>query len=494
MRHLKVIHILVLLTSLCMSLFGTSCSSDEPGKGNNNEQTNRQPARADIQNANALIVYNGNIIDNSRAIDGEFKRPGLYKIGPDGKVSMVAIYCYTDEDGNKIETEHPVSILPGVINAFSNNYIFMGRCQYCDEDGDLATGAEYILIHTKTGDIYDLSDVMKFFAHIIPLDNTMPRFYESPDGSLLIYSLGEHATVGRITIDSGKANFTQLNNGQGFYGLEGGIYVSSSNQIFSASSPGLASDMGVLFTNGGYDYLASHTLPELSDIETTYQLMQPSSDSNGKNFIWLNDSPAALVRESYYTKDAANKSYIENFISIIRINMGNQLGQISFSEGSALHLISDWSETIPTAACAIGDNLLVEIGSQNPSYFVYNSSTDKWVDMGKPIEFLRNNIGLNPQAVFNGRCWIVDIPDGASGGKVWWIDPAKQQTGSLNIDLAGVDVESIEEDYQRGQLIIRGVRRSDSSNCVLTFDLTSGKSELIFSAPNLVSFNLVLLS
>lgn len=490
---MKKKHLFALLTGLCIAMFGTSCSSDEPGSGN--EQTNRHPAKADIQNANALIVYNGNI-DGSRTIEGEFERPGLYKIGPDGKVSMVAIYCSTDENGNRIETEHSLTVYPGEVKSCSKNYIFMGRCQYYDEDGSIAAGAEHMLINKATGEIYDLSDVMKFFAQIIPLDNMLPSFYEEPDGSLLIYSLDDHATVGRITIEGRKATFTQLNNGQGFYGIYGGagIYVSPSNQIFSASSLGLASDMGVLFPNGGYDYLASHTLPELSDIKTTYRLLGPSSNSNEKSFIWLDDSPVALVRESYNTQNDANESFIENFISIIRINMGNQFGQVSFSEGSALHLVSNWSETIPTAGCAIGDNLLVEIDRPNPSYFVYNSNTDKWAEMGKPIEFLSNNNGLDPYAIFNGRAWIVDIPDGARAGKVWWIDPAKQQTGSLDVDLAGVDVESIEGDYQTGRLIIRGVRRSDSSNCILTFDLTSGKSELIFSSPHLVSFNLVLLS
>lgn len=490
---MKKIRLFALLTGLCMALLGTSCSSDEPGGGN--ESTSRRPAKADIQNATALIAYADNL-DFSRAGASDFVRPGLYKIGADGKVSMVAVYCSTDEDGNRIETEHSLTVQPEEIRSCSKNYIFMSRCQYYEENGNIASGAEYILIHKATGDIYDLDEVMKFFGQIIPLDNTLPNFYEAPDGSLLIYSLDAHATVGRITLNGKKATFTQLNNGEGFYGLYGGagIYVTPSNQIFSASSLGLASDMGVLFPNGGYDYLASHTLPELSNIKPTHQVLGPSANITEKSFIWLNDSPVALVRESYATQDEANESFIENFISVVKITMGNQFGEATFSEGAPLHLFSKWHETIPTGGCAIGENLLVEIGRPDPAYYVYNSLTDKWAEIGKPFKFLNNNNGLDPYAIFNGRAWIVDIPDGARGGKVWWIDPARQQTGSLDVDLAGVDVKSIESDYQVGRLIIRGVRRSDSSNCILTFDLTSGESELIYSSPKLVTINLVLLS
>lgn len=487
----KITPLFALLISLCMTLLGTSCSSDEPG--DNQQQTNRHPAKTNIQNASALIVYNGD--NDSRSIDGEFDRPGLYKLGSDGKVSMVAIYYTTDEDGNKIETQHSLTVYPGIIQSCSKNYIFLYNCTYFDEDGAIASvGASHLLIHKLNGDIYDISRVIDAF----PATNSVPCFYEASDGSLLIYDINSPANVGRITIADKKATFTQLNNGQGFYGVSGyhtSVNTTSSGLIFSAD-PGLAPDMAVLFPNSGYDYLASHAIPELSNIQTTHQMSGPSVNGNYKAFIWLNGSPVALVRESYYTQNDANKSFIENFIGIMKINVGNQAGQVTFSQGATQHIIDELHETTLYGGAAIGDNLLVEISKPGTSraYLVYNSSTDKWVDMGSPIKFLRDNIGLIPHAIFNGRAWIVDIPKGARGGKVWWIDPAKQQTGSLDIDLAGVDVESIEEDYQSGRLIIHGVRRTDSYNCVLTFDLTNGKSELTFSYPNIKSFNLLLLS
>lgn len=500
MRKLKTFQLLTLLTGLCMIMTGTSCSSDEP-QGGGNELTYTQLAKADIQNASALILYDN---DGSRASGEEFIRPGLYKIGPDGKISMVAIYCSTDEDGNKIETEHTLSVRPTGIRSCSKNYSLLLNCQYYDEDGSIASGAGYILLNNSTGDIYDLSEVMEFYANFVALDNTSPIINEMSDGSLLVYSPDERATAGRITLTGRKATFTQINNGQGFCGGETGcasIHITPSNLIFSAA-PGLASDMGVIFPNGGYDYMASHTVPALSGIKTVYQQPEASANGNYKGFIWLNDSPVTLVRESYYTRNEANESFIENFIGIIRINVGNQSGQVTFTEGTSQHIFTKWSETTIYNACAIGDNLLVEISNYSDdnqtgrAYLVYNSHTDKWTDMGAPIKIIGNNgnRGISPMSIFNDRAWIVDIPEGANGGKVWWIDPDKQQTGRVDVDLAGVDIESIEEDYQTGHFVFRGVRRSDGSNCILTLDLSTGKSEILFSSPNYVNIDLVLLN
>ena len=185
MKKLNITHLLALLTGVCMALSGTGCSSDEPegGGGNDSEITDRQPARANLKNASALILYNGT--DGSRAIDGDFERPGLYQLGPDGSVSMLAIYCTTDDEGNKVETQHSLTVHPGEIKSLSKNYAALYSCEYYDEDGDPAGGvtASNLLINKSTGDIYNLDDVIN--AGII--GHGITGFYEEADGSLLIY-------------------------------------------------------------------------------------------------------------------------------------------------------------------------------------------------------------------------------------------------------------------------------------------------------------------
>ena len=147
---------------------------------------------------------------------------------------------------------------------------------------------------------------------------------------------------------------------------------------------------------------------------------------------------------------------------LVRINVGNQSGQVTFTEGASIHLIEE-SISLSSLhnACVIGDNLLVELlrtglyeyEKQRSYFLVYNSAANKWVNMESPIEFLRNDSWIQPDAVFDGRAWIVDVPEGAGGGKIWWINPATQQIGSLDVSLAGVDVESIEGDYHAGRLV-----------------------------------------
>ena len=260
--------------------------------------------------------------------------------------------------------------------------------------------------------------------------------------------------------------------------------------------------MGVFFPNGGYDYLAGHTLPGISDASTTYE-PEYDVDEHNKGFIWYDDAPVAVRQLTYTTRKSASEQFNESFFGIVRINVGNQSGQVTFTEGASLHLIEkSISLSSLHNACVIGDNLLVELlrtglyeyEKQRSYFLVYNSAANKWINMDSPIEFLRNDSWIQPDAVFDGRAWIVDVPEGAGGGKIWWINPATQQTGSLDVNLAGVDVESIEGDYLAGRLVIRGIRRSDSHNCVLTFDLKTGKSETIFSSPKLAKVELMLLN
>lgn len=383
---------------------------------------------------------------------------------------MLAIYCSTDDEGNKIETQHSLTVHPGEIKSLSKNYAALYSCEYYDEDGDPAGGvmASNLLINKSTGDIYNLDDVIN--AGII--GHGITGFYEEADGSLLIYDW-------RGT----------------------GIHVTSQGLIFS-SYLGLAEDMGVFFPNGGYDYLAGHTLPGISDASTTYE-PEYDVDEHNKGFIWYDDSPFAVRQLTYTTRKSANEQFNESFFGVVRINVGNQSGQVTFTEGASIHLIEE-SISLSSLhnACVIGDNLLVELlrtglyeyEKQRSYFLVYNSAANKWVNMESPIEFLRNDSWIQPDAVFDGRAWIVDVPEGAGGGKIWWINPATQQIGSLDVSLAGVDVESIEGDYHAGRLVIRGIRRSDSHNCVLTFDLKTGKSETIFSSPNLAKVELVLLN
>lgn len=504
MKKLNTNPLLALFTGLCMALTVTGCSSDEPGGGGggggeDSEISNRQPARANLRNVSALILYNGT--DGSRAIDGDFERPGLYQLGPDGSVSMLAIYCSTDDEGNKIETQHSLTVHPGEIKSLSKNYAVLYSCEYYDEDGDPAGGvmASNLLINKSTGDIYNLDDVIN--AGII--GHGITGFYEEADGSLLIYDQTDRGNVGRLSFSGRKAAYNQLNNGKGFiYDWRGtGIHVTSQGLIFS-SYLGLAEDMGVFFPNGGYDYLAGHTLPGISDASTTYE-PEYDVDEHNKGFIWYDDAPMAVRQLTYTTRKSANEQFNESFFGVVRINVGNQSGQVTFTEGASIHLIEE-SISLSSLhnACVIGDNLLVELlrtglyeyEKQRSYFLVYNSAANKWVNMESPIEFLRNDSWIQPDAVFDGRAWIVDVPEGAGGGKIWWINPATQQTGSLDVSLAGVDVESIEGDYLAGRLVIRGIRRSDSHNCVLTFDLKTGKSETIFSSPNLAKVELMLLN
>lgn len=476
MLHLSKSTFLSLAGSLLIALLGTGCSSDEPGGGGGDKpEPNREPVSANISHARALIVYSGTPND-SRASEGDFDGPGLYQLDTNGKISRVAVQCVIADDGAQNPTQQPVTVIPASMQSLSKNYTALYDCGYYDEAGTRleAVNANNLLIHKLSGKIYNIDD-------LISRGDLMPGHtfvHEESDGSLI---LAYDSTVGRLTFSGNSINYARLNNEDAQIGLieDGEIHLASSGLIFPTIK-GLQDNMAVLFPNGKYDYLADYGLPEISGIET-------ENNYTGNPYIsyfWFGDGPAALKQQFYWGYDyAEGHDFSESFLTVFKINVGNNNGKVTFTEGPSRHFIEK-DEIHPNNVCAVGDKLVIERynnwGSDRPTYIVYDSRGHSWHEVDKNFNPVNIHF-LQPDASFGGRAWILDMPlyDDQSNTKLWWINPSTMQTGSLSVNLAGMQIGRVEGNYQAGYVIFKGTIPAEEKYCTVIFNLATGESETI---------------
>lgn len=483
MRQLSKFSLLSLTASLFIALSSTGCSSDEPGGGDDNGEqtvTEKDPIHTDIKTARALILYTGDGDDNtSRASERDFGPSGLYQFDADGKVSPVAITCVNNTNsGSTDQQQQQLTVSPFTVQALSKNYTALYSCTYYDEAGNEVSGvtASNLLIHNPSGNIYNID----FLLQQSYLYDNNSVAYEESDGSLLLYYAGS-GFINRLTFSGKTVECTRLHNDEcGIPDAFESVLKKSSTGLIFNTQPGLGEDMAVLFPNGNIDYLANYEIPDISNaITENFPSRYPYT-----GYIWWGDGPA-VIRQQYYSgyDYVANHSFTESFLTIFKINVGNNGGKLTFTQGTTRHFIE--SEIIePHSVCAVGDNLVIERYDQNylptPTYLVYNSSSKTWREVDKNFAPAYTRF-LQPDASFDGRAWIVDMPwDGdQSNSKIWWINPSTLQTGSLSLNLAGKHIAIIEGHYQDGYVIFKGDMPAAEKYCAVIFNLATGKSETI---------------
>lgn len=489
------------------ALFSVSCTDNEPGGGDGDgggqepAETRLFPATANIKNATALMVYNGT---EGRSIEGEFNRRGLYQMDAEGNISLVAIYCVTDTAGNVTEYEHTISVVPGQIKAAGKNFVALYWCEYYDEDGDPVDSTQYrnLLIDKASEKIYSMDELLEQ-----GIDVYAAKFLDETSGSMLVYSEGNF-TVGRLSVKDGKVTYKQLNaNDKGFFPF--GVYESPSGVIFSQSEYFYDNNIALLFPNGGYDYLADYKLPVLPRPLTglegnlAYPIGYPEDvvNWNQKCLARVGDEVVALRLYELFAIPNEGEVHQFEYANISNFRIGNAPGDVRVSEGQNLNYVTHTGNMGYTHSiegfCAVGDNVVFEIRDTNlpdfGAFLIYNAKSRELSALD-PSFSTKKAMGLISGASFGGKVWAVRSAEGARGTEVLWIDPENRTSGSIDLQLDGIDVTSVDTDYQTGRFVINGVRRSDSYNCVTTFDLTTLKTETLLSTPSRLELDLILLN
>lgn len=193
---LSLLFVLIALSALC------GCSSNDDYS--HVDYAKLRLTRMDITDAASLGLRS---ISQSRSIDGEYLRPGLYKIDDDGNISAVVVYFTTDTLGNRLEHEESLQILPEHVHNITENFIIVTDCKYFDCDGDVVSGHQYVpyenlLVRKSDGKIWCIDNAIKYIS--FERDN---KFKQNSKGDLF-YTNYTH--VFKFILNGDSASFAQL--------------------------------------------------------------------------------------------------------------------------------------------------------------------------------------------------------------------------------------------------------------------------------------------
>ena len=367
--------------------------------------------------------------ENSRADNDGFVKEGLYKMDKDFNLSAVGFFF--KKDGSNKEEE--LVFTPFWIKNVSDDYVIITG-HFCTQSGGNLF-YKNMLANKKTGKIFELPYIYK--ADVI----------QTSANKLLIWGDGD-GLVSRVTISGDKAEYEQLN--ESHHGFEGGYVKEISNGTILSQGEE-STNVALLFPNGGYDYL--------SDI---------IKDSFSYGMI-LNNSCAALS--------------VSDVTRWYNVNVGDKFGE------TEVKLVDEFGKTSNMSKMGYFEtaNNIVAFG------YVLNKVSNK-LDILDIPEDIVTHIRLSNNNYFAGRMWNVNVDEfnwNRDDMSVVWFNPETLESGKVNVNLEGIDVESMEEYYTQGKIIIYGTRRYDSSSVVATINLATEQTEILFTPPSRVKIQLI---
>lgn len=448
-----------------------SCSSDGPGS-EQNKYNNLVPYSMDIMGAKSLIVSNG----GTRADDlGKFQEMGLYKVDAAGNISAVGVFMTTDENGEKLENQVEMKFIPESIQFSSESFIVFGGGSFVagklsdtDVDGngrldDYSTRVwedHVIFVNRNTGKIYrtDIENWEGYYTKWVQTDsNTLYKVYQMANGySLTKFSFnGNKLTSTLIGENAVSDNFLCLTSNN--------VYVSG--DVYQA---------GLVWPNGGYDYINAESLG-------FDPIIVPMENKSSIGTFKIEDL-------GQYSPDEIGWIFIRG-ISYYDINIGSVPGDVKldFKAETKLYLAIDEANSLGRYGMSTygtndkalfwsGIGLLVYDRISNEIYLRHTEFDDK--------NFV---FGLDHQ--FDGRQWTVVSTGSAKKYVALWINPSTLESGSFDIDLAGIDVSEVQESYTAGQIVFKGTRRADSASVIATLNLATQKTDILFSSFNQISID-----
>ena len=159
-------------------LMMNGCSSDDGPKGPKVDYSQLRIGHMDLSGAVSIGLKDKN--GSSRAIEGEYLSAGLYKVDAQGNISAVGVYFTTDNQGNRLEHEEVLRVVPKGLRNITDNYMLARDCDYYDCDGDIVKDrymTEYDEERTRQAVPYKNLLVRKSDGKIWCVDNISELLY-----------------------------------------------------------------------------------------------------------------------------------------------------------------------------------------------------------------------------------------------------------------------------------------------------------------------------
>lgn len=433
-----------------------------------------RPYKMDIVGAKAIGCNNGS---TTKASDGEMQLydRGLFKIDEQGNISTVATYFTEDKKGNKDFKDYKITVTPGVfdygpygrpaVQKISSDFLLFIGCGYYFENGEMPTELNneyrYLLVRISDGLIFHIPN--EFFLSYMDYAS----FAEDKYGTLYV---NNGNVVGKITVADGTATFQQINT-TGSGTTQGDIVVLE-NGVVCSMGIDISRDVTFLWPNGGFCSTAEKI--------------------EGSNHYFSVEDGLLCVSESY------DSDSDKTICSLRYVNVGNIPGDISLTDSFATFTVKP------------GLWIYKEYFLETETHYMFYSDDDGLIAVNKrngehkiiPVENIPPFPSFSPQCKFDGKYWSITDFDDENGPGFYWFDPNTFQYGFVKVDNLPSYAESefynyypsAEDNYTDGYVNFEVVRPSDGYNITIKINITTGRTEVLESAPERIFTTFIRLS
>ena len=487
----KVTRLFSLIVMVASVLIMAGCSDNDGGPKMN--YAKMRLGRMDLKGAVSLGLSKGR--SGSRAIDGEYLSAGLYKVDASGNISAVAVYFTTDTEGNRLEHEEKLRIVPYKMFNLTDNYMLFAGCRYYDSDGDMVQDqldndkityqdVPYIdlLVRKSDGKIWCVDKISsKFFV----------GYYEWLTGEFIGNSHGNLYFVGdyvyKFNLNNAEPSFEQISpdriSADNLYITEKDIMLR-----WGSSNGGGFADLFIQWPQSGFQKVETENIigwmkdiPRIElpgeysyrgEVYKDFYMTTFNNNWNEYYFFTMNDKPYVLVsfamnvfrsgRGSYSSNSFKDDDWLkiwENMIEYARplypvcrlysIEVGSAPGSAKLSEkyweltGAPESVFTDQHDFLSgVGSVYVGNGYILTSDHAADKTTFGNNGKEGWItylDLNsgewKWLKQLESPISFEDSYSFNGKIWAKsDDTRNLSESPfvgVRWFDPKTLKDGEV---------------------------------------------------------------
>lgn len=524
----KVTRLFSLFIMVASVLIMAGCSDNDGGPKMN--YAKMRLGRMDLKGAVSLGLSKGR--PGSRAIDGEYLSAGLYKVDANGNISAVAVYFTTDTEGNRLEHEEKLRIVPYKMFNLTDNYMLFAWCKYYDSDGDMVQDQwdnndnikyqkvpyEDLLVRKSDGKIWCVDKISdNIFEGYGSREKLRGKFIENSLGNL--YMVGNYDYVYKFNLNNAEPSFEQISpdrfNADDLYITEKDIMLR-----WRSSNGSRFADLFIQWPQSGFQEVKPENIigwikdiPRIElpgefsynrEVHKDFYMTTEEKDCEYYYFI-MNDKPYVLVSfamgvygsDGHYSSHSfwSNDNWLKiwkNMIEYARplcpvcrlygIEVGSAPGSAKLSEkyweltGASESVFTEFPDVKGVGSVYVGNGYIL-----TSDHAPYGKSWITYLDLNsgewKLLKQLESAISFEDSYSFNGKIWAPSDdcwrPSESPFVGVRWFDPKTVEDGEVAFNYNFPDYLHW-DGFKNGYAIFYGTNPSNSNEEIIRFDLLTG--------------------
>lgn len=527
----KVTRLFSLIVMVASVLIMAGCSDNDGGPRIN--YAKMRLGRMDLKGAVSLGLSKGR--SGSRAIDGEYLSAGLYKVDASGNISAVAVYFTTDTEGNRLEHEEKLRIVPYKMFNLTDNYMLFAWCKYYDSDGDMVQDQwdnndnikyqevpyEDLLVRKSDGKIWCVDKISdNIFEGYGSREKLRGKFIENSLGNL--YMVGNYDYVYKFNLNNVEPSFEQISpdrfNADDLYITEKDIMV----KLDKNNNGKRYADLFIQWPQSGFQEIKPENIigwiKDIPRIELpgeyyhngkVYKDFYMTIDEMDCEYYYfiMNDNPYVLISFGMDVYGSDGTSYSSNSFwplndrwekiwknmieyvrplcpvcRLYRIEVGSAPGSAKLSEkyweltGAPESVFPVFPDVVGIGSVYDGDGYILSSDRRKNVWITYldlNSGEWKW------LKQLESPISFEDSYSFNGKIWSKsddswNLSESPFVGARWF-DPKTLKDGEVAFNYNFPDYMHWKgKPFVDGYAVFSGTNPSNSNEEIIRFDLLTG--------------------